>query len=123
MLAAQPAPLVLVVDDCAEIREVYAEALRIEGFRVELAQDAVEALRQALTLQPAVIVMDVRMPQLDGLAVARLLRRDARTSSIPVIVCTVEPVRAQALRAGHAFLEKPCSLRALVATIQAQLQR
>lgn len=121
MLAAKLAPLVLVVDDCAEIRALYAEMLCTAGLRVALAADGVDGVQQALALRPAVILMDAIMPRLDGLAAAHQLKQDIRTSSIPVILSTGQPLREQARQAGYAFLEKPCSLLALVAAVKAQL--
>lgn len=121
MLESRPAPLVLLVEDTPELREVYREALEDAGLRVAAAADGLEGLEKAIALQPDVIVMDVRMPRLDGLAAIRQLREDARTRSIPVILSTSEPVREQALEAGCGFLEKPCSLPALLAAVQAKL--
>lgn len=122
MLEGKLPPLVLLVEDMPEIREVYVEALHDAGLRVAVAVDGLEGLEKAIALQPAVIVMDVNMPRLDGLAAIRLLRQDTRTSSIPVILSTSEPIKKQALEAGCGFLEKPCSLPALVAAVQAKLQ-
>ena len=115
------APLVLVADDSAELREIYAEALRDAGLRVELATDGVDAVEKALALLPDVIVIDLEMPRLDGLAAARRLKQDPRTSGVPVILSTSLPVKDEAELAGCAFLEKPCRLDALVAAVRAQL--
>jgi CheY-like chemotaxis protein len=116
------APLVLLVDDTPEIRDMYADALGLAGLRVEPAADGLEGVEKAIALQPAVIVMDVNMPRLDGLAAARLLKQDVRTKAIPIILSTSEPLHRQARQAGCVFLQKPCSLMALVAAVQAQLQ-
>lgn len=123
MPEATTAPLVLLVEDTPEVREMYAEALQEASLRVELASDGAEGIEKAAVLQPALIVMDVNMPCLDGLTALRRLRADPRTSSIPVILATSEPVEEQARLAGCGFLQKPCSLEALVVAVQARLQR
>jgi CheY-like chemotaxis protein len=115
------APLVLLVEDVAELRETYAEVLRDAGMRVAMAADGIEGVDAAIALQPDVIVMDVSMPRRDGLTAVVQLRGDARTRSIPVILCTSEPVEDRARQAGCGFLRKPCSLEALVAAVQAQI--
>ena len=122
MLEAKLAPLVLLVEDTPDIRELYADALRDDGLRVEVAADGVEGVEKAIALRPAVILMDFNMPRLDGLSAAHRLKQDARTRSIPVILSTSEAMHTQAQQAGCAFLEKPCSLAALVAAVQEQLR-
>ena len=62
-----PAPLVLIVDDHADTREMYAMYLAHHGFRYVLAGDGATAIRAALGAQPDVIVMDLSLPQIDGL--------------------------------------------------------
>lgn len=117
-------PLVLLVEDMPELREVYAEILTEAGFRVALAKDGAEGVEKAIALQPAVILMDVDLPRLNGLAAIRQLRNDPRTRSIPVVVSTSQPVEREAREVGScAFLAKPCSLDALVAAVRAQLNR
>jgi CheY-like chemotaxis protein len=114
--------LVLLVDDDPAVREIYAEALAEAGLRVETADDGAQAVAKGLLLQPAVIVMDFDMPRLNGLAAIRLLKQDPRTSAIPVILCTSDPLEEEARLAGcAAFIRKPCSLRQLVDTVQSQL--
>jgi CheY-like chemotaxis protein len=123
MPEATTVPLVLLVEDTAELRAMYAEALEEAKLRVEMASDGAEGIEKATALQPAIIVMDVRMPRLDGLTALRRLKEDPSTRSIPVILATSEPVEDQARQAGCVFLQKPCSLDALVAAVQAQLLR
>src|SRR5436309_3532706 len=74
MLDAKVAPVVLVVEDTPELRDMYAEALNDAGLRVELAADGVEGVDKAIGLLPAVIVMDVNLPRQDGFTAIRLLR-------------------------------------------------
>lgn len=106
-------PLVLEVDDSDDAREVYAALLSAWGFRVAEASTGREAVDLAVDLLPDVILMDLSMPELDGLDATRLIKRDARTRHIPVLLFTChdfdDHVR-EARQAGcDAFLAKPCS--------------
>lgn len=81
-------PLVLVVDDYDDAREMYAESLLVSGFRVAEAANGLEAIEQARTLAPDVILMDLSLPGLDGWEATRRLKADERTSHIPVVALT-----------------------------------
>src|SRR4026209_1359264 len=83
-----PRLLVLVVDDCEDAREWYAECLDASGFAVAQAESGDEALAKALALQPALIVMDLALPGMDGGSAPRAIKTDARTASIPVVALT-----------------------------------
>ena len=104
-------PLVLVVDDHAEGREICARLLEQAGFRVATAINGLDGLVKALTLRPAVIVMDLAMPDLDGLDCTRQLASSSSTRDVPVIVLTghaTPEAKALALAAGcRSFLVKP----------------
>ena len=105
----------LVVDDSADTRLLYEEALRFSGFRVEQACDGEEAVERARSLQPDVIVMDFAMPKLDGGQAARRLSEDERTRSIPVLLLSAyaDLVPRDVRLHCAAFLAKPCELDAL----------
>ena len=81
-------PLVLVVDDYQDAREMYAEYLSFSGFRVAEAGTGVEALEKAFELQPDVILMDLSLPGMDGWAATRRLKTDDLTRHIPVVALT-----------------------------------
>jgi diguanylate cyclase (GGDEF)-like protein len=83
-----PAPLVVVADDDPEIRELLCEALQEAGFRTLAAADGEQALELALEQQPALIVLDVMMPNLDGYTTLTRLRGHPATRDVPVIVLT-----------------------------------
>lgn len=104
--------LVLIVDDAAQTRELYAEYLTFRGLGVVDAADAETGLALARTLDPDVIVMDLAMPRLNGIVATQRLKHDPHTRRIPVIVLTGYAFRAieqGALEAGAAaFLTKPC---------------
>jgi two-component system, cell cycle response regulator DivK len=104
--------LVLVVDDATHTRELYTEYLTYRGIAAVGAPDAETGLGLARTLRRDVIVMDLAMPRLNGIAATQRLRQDPRTQRIPVIILTGFAFRAieqGALEAGAAaFLTKPC---------------
>ena len=77
--------VVLVVDDGVDILESVGAALRDHGFRVNMASDPNHAITRAIVDRPDVIVMDLAMPRLDGLAATRLLKKEPRTKAIPVV--------------------------------------
>ncbi len=112
------APLVLVVEDHADMRAWFVEELR-EGFRVATAADGEQGLAQALALRPALVVSDIMMPKLDGLALARALRERPGAPPILLISAKVSQAdRAAALAVADGWLPKPFSSTALRAEIR-----
>jgi CheY-like chemotaxis protein len=113
--------MILVVDDTLDARELYAEYLRIAGLRAEVAEDGLDALSKASTLQPSVIVMDLAMPRMDGWEATRRLKADPVTRDIPVIALTghaIERSRERAIEAGaDGYLTKPCYPDSLLAEV------
>ena len=104
-------PLVLVVHDLKDTRELYAEYIRMSGIAVETAADGFEGIEKAILLQPDAIVMDLSMPHLDGFETVRVLRGHERTRGIPVLALTGTMLdrETQARDEGFsAFLRKPC---------------
>ena len=105
-------PLILVVDDTRDSRELFVEFLRIAGFEAEQAASGKEAIEKAAALRPSAIVMDLEMPEMDGWEATRRLKADERTRSIPVVAFSahvMEGARKKAIEAGCAgFLPKPC---------------
>src|SRR5437763_8095759 len=79
-------PLVLLVDDCQDTRELYAEYLELSGFDVKEADNGIVAIDEAVRVRPGVIVMDMSLPKMDGREAARHLRADERTRSIPLVM-------------------------------------
>ena len=116
-----PLPLVLVVDDHAESREICARLLEVEGFRVATAINGLDGMVKALSLRPDLIVMDLAMPDLDGLDCTRQLASSPLTRQIPVIVLTAHATpeaRARAAEAGAGgFLVKPLDPPVLLAEV------
>jgi two-component system, cell cycle response regulator DivK len=105
------APVVLLVEDYADCREMYAACLTLAGFRVLKARDGIEALQLAATSPPDLVLMDLGLPVMDGIETARRLKSHMATRDIPVIALTAqsitEPDRLRA--AGFAgLMTKPC---------------
>jgi len=121
-----PKPLVLVVDDYQDAREMYAECLDASGFRVAQAESGDEAVAKALALQPALIVMDLALPGMDGWTATRAIKTDTRTARIPVVALTGHArsdASAAARDAGcDAFLTKPCLPDEVVAIVRRLLR-
>ena len=103
---------ILIVDDFEDARELYAEYLRMRGFEVSCAADGEAALRLALPSGYDLIILDLALPRMDGIAVLRELRRHSPTAKTPIIILSASvgtEAREQTLRAGaDLFLEKPC---------------
>jgi DNA-binding response OmpR family regulator len=118
---------ILVVDDDAELVELVSFNLKHAGYAIGTASNGVEALKKAHSLEPDLIVLDVMMPELDGFAVCEILRRDAATASIPIMMLTAlssELGRVAGLGSGASdFVTKPFSPRLLVQRIQELLQK
>jgi CheY-like chemotaxis protein len=119
------APLVLIVDDYAEGREVCAEYLAFRGFRVATAEDGLDALDKARALLPDVILMDLSLPRLDGWEASRRLKADARTRHIPIVALTAHALssaREKAVAAGcDEVVTKPCPPRELEDAVRRHL--
>lgn len=120
-----PAPLVLVVEDYPDTRELYAEYLRLSGFRVAEACDGIEAIERASELTPDIILMDLALPRMDGWEATRRLKADVRTQRIPIVALTGHALAGHlesARRAGcQAFVTKPCLPDTLVTEIRRML--
>jgi two-component system, cell cycle response regulator DivK len=118
-------PLVLVVDDFQDNREMYAEYLLFSGFRVIQAANGKEALDQAFANRPDIIIMDLSLPVMDGWEATRRLKADGRTKAIPVVALTGHAMQGHskgAMEAGcDSFVAKPCLPDQLVAEIRKML--
>ena len=111
---------VLVVDDAEDVREMVAFVLRDAGFIVRTAVDGLDALLNAYEMQPAVIVMDMTMPVLDGVEATRLIKATKATRDARVIAYTANPSLADVLakRLFVAVLPKPSTPDVLIAAVQ-----
>jgi two-component system chemotaxis response regulator CheY len=110
---------ILVIDDAALVRLYYRDALESAGFAVDEALNGIEALEKVLAAPADLLIVDVNMPQMDGLTfIATLRRQELPHASIPVLVTSTEskPQDFDAARAAGAnfYLVKPLSAEALV---------
>ena len=114
-------PLILVVEDYDDAREMYVEYLTFTGFRVESATNGLEAIDMTQRLKPDLVLMDLALPKLDGWEATRRLKSDPATARIPVIALTGHALAGHAERAREAgcdsFITKPCVPDELVAEI------
>jgi two-component system cell cycle response regulator len=112
---------ILVVDDMRETRRFYRAFLICRGYKVITARDGATALRVAQRRRPDLIVMDLAMPDIDGIEAARRLRADERTRQIPIVAVTGygwKTVARIAAQVGFAaFVIKPCASIDLVTTV------
>jgi two-component system cell cycle response regulator DivK len=123
--ASRPAPLVMIADDAEDARDMYETYLTFRGYRVVTAVDGADAVARALVSHPDIILMDLRMPRMDGWEAIRHLKGDPRTASIPVVALSAhvqDAARAAARAAGaDACLTKPCLPPQLLMMVRALL--
>jgi DNA-binding response OmpR family regulator len=115
---------ILIVEDDATVRDTLALNLRAEGYVVSTAGDGEQGLEQARSAQPDLIVLDVMLPEMDGLTVCRILRRE---SQVPIILLTArgtETDKIIGLEIGaDDYIVKPFSLGEFLARVRAALRR
>ncbi len=102
---------VLVVEDVIENLRLFRAILQLEGAQVLEAESGPEGIEIATREQPDIILMDMQMPEMDGLTASRLLRAEPRTQHIPIVVITASAMdedRRRALEAGcDGYISKP----------------
>lgn len=114
-------PLILLVDDCDDNREMYAACLTRRGFDVEEAADGRSALEKAFRLRPDLVVMDLTLPDMDGAEAIRKMKADARTRETPVVVVSgygIGREMSEPIAPWDAFFVKPCPPDALTDAIR-----
>jgi DNA-binding response OmpR family regulator len=120
-------PKILVVDDEPEAVELLEFNLTRAGFTVVSAADGAQALKAARSARPNLIVLDLMLPEIDGVEVCKMLRRDPATARIPIIMLTAKAAeidRIVGLEVGaEDYITKPFSPRELVLRIRKVLQR
>jgi len=120
-------PKILIVDDEPDALELISYNLKAAGFDVVTAADGEEALKKARAAQPALVVLDVMLPEVDGLEVCKILRREPATATVPVIMLTAKAAeidRVLGLELGaDDYVTKPFSPRELVLRVKALLRR
>jgi two-component system, OmpR family, response regulator MprA len=117
-------PRVLVVEDDEEIAQVLQRSLRLEGYEVRVAGDGESALDQSAAFNPDLVILDLGLPRLDGMEVARRLRS---ADDVPILMLTARDAlesRVEGLDAGaDDYLVKPFERQELLARLRALLRR
>ena len=125
-LSPETSPTILIAEDNKANAETVADYLETRGYQILFAENGVEAVRYARQYQPQIIIIDISMPELDGLEAIRQIRLDSNTAKIPIIVLTAsvaERDREQCLQAGaDDYMSKPITLKMLSDKIKEKLE-
>jgi two-component system cell cycle response regulator DivK len=126
-ISTADAPLVLIVDDGDDNRLMYRHHLEHAGYRVAEAEDATVGIELARELLPAIVIMDLAMPGIDGWEATKILKSDARTSAIGIVALSAfrEPESRRRAREAGAdfFLTKPCPPKELALHVSECIRR
>ena len=116
-------PLVLIVDDHPINLKLASEVLLASAYEVVVAADAEQAQQLLTTLVPDLILMDIALPGMDGLALTKIIKADPRLRRVPVVALTAYAMRGDELKAFDAgcdgYITKPIDTRALVQQVSA----
>jgi len=119
--------LILIIEDHDKNRKLVREVLQVTGYRTLEAETAEEGIRLAREAEPALILMDLQLPGMDGFAALAALRADTATKTIPVIAVTASAMhhqRPQILAAGFdGYQTKPLAVREFLQGVRAVLDR
>jgi len=112
---------ILIVEDNEDLRKMLAWVLQPHGYETLQAATGKEGIEKAIAAQPGLILLDIRLPDMNGVDVARAIKTNTRTAHIPIVGWSAyfgERWREEALRAGMvAYMEKPLSVPVIEATI------
>jgi len=119
-------PSILIAEDNEDLRKMLTWLLQPRGYETLQAATGKEAIEKAIVAQPSLILLDIRLPDMNGLDAARAIKKDQRTAHIPIVGWSAyfgELWREEALRAGMvAYMEKPLSAPVIEATIKQFIQ-
>jgi CheY-like chemotaxis protein len=119
--------LILIIEDHDKNRKLMREVLQVTGYRTVEAETAEEGIHVAQEVRPALVLMDLQLPGMDGLTARAALRADAATKAIPVIAVTASAMshhRPQILAAGFdGYQTKPINVRAFLKVVREVLDR
>jgi two-component system response regulator MprA len=116
--------LILVVERDPHVRELESHFLQLAGYSVEFAADGTSALERARALRPDIVISEILVPKLDGLALCRSIKADPETRDIAVLIFSILAASTRASEAGaDAFLLKPLAEHRLVSTVRTLLER
>jgi DNA-binding response OmpR family regulator len=122
-------PLILLADDEADISLVARTRLEVSGFEVESAEDGEEALVRFRARRPDLVLLDLRMPKMDGYQVCQVLKSDPGTSSVPVIVFSASSSQSRESErkcmelGADDYIRKPYPAEELIAKVRLHLTR
>jgi len=120
-------PTILIVDDEADILKLLSYNLEKSGFRVHEAKDGPEAIKLAIGKTPDLILLDVMLPDMDGMEALKRLKQDDRTSHVPVIMLTAKGEEVDKIvgfeLGAEDYVTKPFSPRELILRVKAVLKR
>jgi two-component system sensor histidine kinase/response regulator len=127
MIATSALPRVLVVDDEPEHASIVATLLTRRGFEVQIMHSPGDLVERALEQRPALVLLDVFMPTMDGFACATALRRDPRTRTVPILFLTAsaedERVRTRQIELHASVLAKPFHAAELLWAVEVAMAR
>jgi len=120
-----PGELILLVEDNDNNRMLVRDVLQATGYRVVEAENAEDGLRMATEQRPALILMDIQLPGMNGIEALKRLRADPATRAIPVVAVTASAMtqdRSQIMAAGFdGYQSKPISVKGFLQTIREML--
>lgn len=124
---AEAKPKILIVEDDLDVAEMLNAYFRVQGYEVFTVNWGEDGVRAGQTIFPDLIILDIRLPDIDGYEVARRLRGDRRTNEIPIIFLTEKRERIDRLQGFEVgaddYITKPFELRELIARLRAALRR
>ncbi len=118
---------ILIVEDEADLGELLSYNLRKQGHEVEVCRDGASGIRRILETGPDLVVLDVMLPQLNGLQVARQMRTNPKTAQTPILMLTAKAEENDELAGlqigADDYVTKPFSMKVLLARVEAMLRR
>lgn len=120
-------PRILIVEDDLDIAEMLNAYFRVQGYEISTVNWGEDGLRSALTVHPDLVILDIRLPDIDGYEVARRLRTERRTQDIPIIFLTEKRERADRLKGlglgADDYVTKPFDVQELRLRVRNALRR
>jgi CheY-like chemotaxis protein len=128
-LASRLSPLILLADDEADVALVARTRLEVNGFEVETAEDGAEALVRFRVRRPDLLLLDLRMPKMDGYQVCQVLKSDPGTSDVPIIIFSASSSQSRELErkcmelGADDYIRKPYSAEELITKVRLHLAK